>query len=567
MSKIHQLPPYLVAKIAAGEVIERPIYAVKELIENSIDAKADEITIHIEDGGLKKIMVTDNGEGMGEEDLKMCCKSHTTSKTALDDTLIGIKSLGFRGEALASLSAVSYLTIKSRKKNESIGNQIDVKNGNVLNVTPCGMPQGTVVIAENLFSEIPARKKFLKTNQTEFRHIADIVSQYALAYSTIHFVLTHNKRRVFDFPKNHMNGERIQSILGKHMSNFLLPIKYNESYVSIRGYLAKPQLHSASSSKQFLFVNNRRVTDRLISLAVKEAYSTMLESSSFPIFALFLTLPYEMVDVNIHPRKEHIGIINNQIVFQIVKQAVLTTLQENNITFQNLSWKKTGIGTTQSFAGKLLKKTILDKEIFKTPASTSITQLHALYILYETKNGLVFIDQHGAHERILFEKLLKVFLKQKKKQKSYQLPEPVALHLSPSEHLLLTEYIKLFKKLGFELTAVNNKVLGTKNLNDPLILTHVPFLFQDRDHKKFIQHLLERIEDDLPIKQVDAISEEMLAFLACRAAVKAGDTLTINQMKKIIEDLEKTPNNATCPHGRPTHIFTSLSELNSNFKR
>lgn len=562
MSKIHQLSPHIVAKIAAGEVIERPSFAVKELIENAIDAHASEITIYLEDAGLKKIQIVDNGEGMLEEDLKESYKPHTTSKITDEDNLIGIKSFGFRGEALASLATVSDLTIRSRTKTTSTGNEITIAHGKLSDIHPVGMPEGTTVIAEHLFATIPARKKFLKSPLTELRHTIDGITRFAAMYPTIHFRLVHNKKIVFDTPATNDHNERLQLLLGENFSLFL-PVKKEESYVTLSGFIAKPQLTSSTQSKQFLFINKRTVTDKLLSLAVREAYGTMLEPTAYPPFILFIDVPYEMVDVNVHPRKEQVSFVNNTFIFQVVKEKIMEVLEENNITFQNLSWKRSGVGTTNSYAAKILREEVLDKEILSVDKQITLIQLNKLYILVPQKNGFFLVDQHAAHERILFEKLQTQFIKHKKKQKSMQLSEPVVLHLSPAEKILLQEHKKLLIDLGFK---IQDSKKGAGRLGDPII-THVPFLFQDRDPQTLVISLLEERAQGKPLADVDTVSEEMMAFLACRTAVKAGDSLEKKQMKEILKKLEETPHNTTCPHGRPTRVFIASEYVNKLFKR
>lgn len=574
MPKIHKLSSDIIAKIAAGEVIERPSFAVKELLENSIDAKATNIEIQLEQAGLKKIQVTDSGEGMDTDDVKNCWLPHTTSKLDETNGLTHIQSLGFRGEALSSLAAISTLTIKSRQQHASIGYQVEIDNGKLTSSQMVGMPQGTVIRAENLFAAIPARKKFLKSLQTEFRHVYAVVESAALAHPEIRFALTHNNRLILDLPAHQTISDRTEKLLGESTFSLLIPFTKEDSYVSLTGFLGKPQLTTSATSKQILFINNRHVSDKMIALAVKESFGTMLESTRYPVFVISLTLPFEMVDVNVHPRKEQVSLHNNKLIFQTVKQLMQEVLQENNISFYNLSWARQGVGTTKSYAANLLRETVLEKYSLQPVNKTSFTQLHNLYILFETKQGFVFVDQHAAHERILFERLKKEFLIQKKKQKPFVLPEPLVLDLTQSEHLLLQEHKKLFHSLGFILRSVNRKPLSVKNKNhdglplsvDALIITHLPSLFQDRNPQEVVKQLLENLEQET-IPDVDTISEEMLAFLACRAAVKAGDVLTQEQMRQMSKDLEHTPNNATCPHGRPTHVIYSLQELNNIFKR
>ncbi|HET9947238.1 MAG TPA: DNA mismatch repair endonuclease MutL [Patescibacteria group bacterium] len=553
MKTIHQLSPFLISKIAAGEVIERPSFAVKELIENAIDAKATDIHIFLEEGGLKKIQVSDNGIGMSEEDIQESWKPHTTSKIGEEDALTHISSLGFRGEALASLSSVSRLTIKSKTAKDKIGTQIIVEQGKLLEISPVGMAVGTTVISENLFAFVPARKKFLKSSQTELRHTIDLVGNFSVAYPSLHFTLVHGKKTLLDLPATKNVFERIEELLGEETTSFFMPIKSEESYVSLSGFIAKPQKNSTTQSKQMIFVNKRKVSDRLISLAVKEAFGTMLEPTAYPLFVLFLSLSLEMVDVNVHPRKEQVAFINSEFIFQTIKSAVSSLLSENNLTFQNLSWKKRGVGTTNSFAANLLRETVLEKETLTVSKQTQLLQIHKLYIAAQTDTGMLVIDQHAAHERVLFEKLKKQFLLEKEMKKVYVLSSPVGLSLSKTEQQLFKEYVPFLNDIGFGFQKNN--------------IIHVPFLFADRSPKEFLLQLFERLEQGLPLDSLDAVSEEMLAFLACRAAVKAGDSLTQEQMHEILEKLETTDNNSTCPHGRPTKMFISLSQLHQMFKR
>jgi DNA mismatch repair protein MutL len=553
MPTIKKLPPHIVAKIAAGEVIERPSFAVKELIENAIDAHADSIHIAVEEAGLKKIVITDNGDGMGKEDLLESTKPHTTSKLTADDNLIGIKTLGFRGEALSIITAFSDVTIKSKLAKDIGGNQITVTDGKVSTITPVGMPKGTVVIVENLFSLFPVRKKFLKTPQTEFSHIFETVLNYALAFPHIRFTLTHNKKIIFDVSQTTKHIDRIQLLLGKHISSSLLPFSLEENYINISGFLAKPEVSSRNQKKQFIFVNGRKITDRLISFVLKDAYGNLLEKTVYPVVILFLRIPYEMVDVNIHPRKEQINFFNRTDICAYVKKIVSQTLKEHNLTFHNIS----SMRITNSFAGNFLRETVLKKESLTPIPSSSIIQVHNLYFVTQTKDGLLLIDQHAAHERILFEKLKKAFLVKQQTVTTHKLSKPISLTFSLYESSLLANHYSLFKTLGFRIQK-NRK---------QYILTHVPFLFHDRNPQELLLHLLENTESYIPPQKIDHISEAMLSYLACRASIKSGDTVTFDQMKKIIEELEQTTNNATCPHGRPTKIVFPLISIHSLFKR
>jgi len=561
MSKIVKLPPDVVSKIAAGEVIERPSFAVKELIENSIDASATAITITIEESGLRRIQIIDNGEGMSRKDLEIAFLPHTTSKIKNEDELIGIKTLGFRGEALSSLAAISSLTLQSRTKNDSVGTTIEIRQGKVEHIGSVGIPIGTIVTVDHLLSPVPARKKFLKSLKTEFRQISDVVLHFALAYHTIHFTHTHNKKTIFDLPIKQDERERLRFILGDTVEH-MVPVAFSDSYLTLSGFIGKPQAASKNNQKQFLFINKRAVSDKLISLAVKESFGTLLPSSATPIFVLHLTLPFEIVDVNIHPRKEQVSFINARMIFDLIKQAVLETLMHHNITYHVPSFDNSiRKGETTSFSGQLLKETILPwnrTDIGKITTTTSLLQIYQTYILVTTKEGLVIIDQHAAHERILFEQFLKAFENEKKKKTTYPLSNPLKLSLSFSEKQLIEEYPDIFENLGFSLEHFGGNTY---------IIRHIPVIFKGRKIEKIIKDMLSDLADERGIKTIDTTSKRMLSFLSCRAAVKAGDVLTQQQMKTILKDLEKSPNNTTCPHGRPTRIEIPLAILHRHFKR
>jgi DNA mismatch repair protein MutL len=554
MQKIFPLSSETIAKIAAGEVIERPAYAVKELVENAIDANASSITIHIVDSGLNKIVVIDDGEGMSSEDIRECFKLHTTSKLAEEEQLRAIRTMGFRGEALASIASISNMIIKSKTRDDVAGTQIELQNGAVKNISPIGMPIGTSITIDNLFSSVPARKKILKGRRTEFRYILDIVSHMALAHPEIRFVLTHNSKTIFDLPKAKENTDRLQKIIGLAIFEQLVPITYTGQYVDFTGYLAKPQVVTKTTNKQFIFVNQRKITDKLISQAVKEAYGNLLEATASPIYILFLTIPPEVVDVNVHPRKEQVRFLNKDSLFQIIKKAVSENLTKNNLTFLNLDWKMRD-GQTKSYAGQLLKQMVLSDAALLTTREkhAEIQQIHNLYLLTPTRQGLLIIDQHAAHERVLYQEFLKAFTKEKQKTEIFKLQKPAIITLSMTEQAALEEQKEELQKLGFTFKGDN--------------LVSVPKLFKDWDYQKLINEMLEDVLEEKSIADIGQQENKMLAYLACRSAVKAGDPLTKDQMKKLLDQLEKSENNATCPHGRPVRIAVSLPELHKMFKR
>jgi DNA mismatch repair protein MutL len=563
IKKILPLSPDVIAKIAAGEVIERPIYAVKELVENALDAGADAIAIHIEESGLRRIMVIDNGEGMSKDDLAESFKLHTTSKVSSVEHLSHIETLGFRGEALASIAAISNMMIRTRTKKSVAGMQVEIKNGKVANFVPVGMPKGTNVTVTNLFDSVPARKKFLKSGQTEFRHIVSLITHLALVHPQVHFTLTHNKKTVFDLPATTDVPERIKLLLGIKVFTNLIPFSYQDNYVTISGFLAKPQEKTFSTSKQFLFINKRKVFDKLINLSVKDAYGTLIDPKSLPVFILFITLPYEFVDVNVHPRKEFVRFTDTQFLISSVQKAVSETLTKNNLTF----YDETGFGfglsdakLTESFAGKMIKENQIPWDIRirnELGSFTDILQLHNLYLLTQTRFGIAFIDQHAAHERILYEQFLQAFKNEKKNSPQYHLPRPAVLELSFTEISLLEEYKEVLENLGFIFEPFKENTY---------LISSVPLLFQDRNPVELVTEMLSDIELGKNLG-VDKVSIKMIAYLACRGAIKAGESLTKKQAKELVEKLEVTNNNATCPHGRPTKIVIDINQLHKMFKR
>ncbi len=563
-TKIIKLPTDVIAKIAAGEVIERPAFAVKELLENALDAQADTVAIHIEEAGLRRITVIDNGEGMSKEDLQECFKLHTTSKLSSIDHLSHIETLGFRGEALASIAAISDMIIRSRPKKSVAGTQIELENGKIKEIVPVGMPKGTNVTVANLFHSVPARKKFLKSAKTEFRHIVALVTNNALANPNVHFTLTHNKKTVFDLPKVNNSLERIKLLLGAKTFANLLPFSYQDNYVTISGFLSKPQERTFSITKQFLFVNKRKVADKLISLAVKDAYGTLLDPKSLPVFVLFVSLPYEFVDVNVHPRKEFVRFADTQLLTETIHRAVSETLTKNNLTFYDdtgIEFGLTDDKLTKSFAGRILKENQIPWDIRprnEFGSFAEIIQVHNLYLIAQTRFGIALIDQHAAHERILYEQFKEAFHKEQQKSPQYHLSKPVTLELSLSEKELLEEHSHILNNLGIEIEQFTGNTY---------LVNAVPLIFQDRKPNELIMEMLSDLEKNGRTQSVDEVSKKMIAYLACRAAVKAGESLTKKQAKELVEKLEATNNNATCPHGRPTKIIIDIEQLHRMFKR
>lgn len=414
-----------------------------------------------------------------------------------------------------------------------------------------------------LFHNLPARKKFLKSPRTEFRHIIELLTGYALSYPHIHFVLTHNQKTLLDLPKSSDQLSRIEKLLGKDIVTMLIPVSYQNSYITISGFLAKPTVTARTQNKQFLFINNRIISDKRISLAVKSAYGTLLPSTAYPICLLSFSLPFEMVDVNVHPRKEYVRFSDQGLLHDAIKQAVAQTLTRYDLTpetsFASL-FLSDGTGSTDSYAGKLLKEKELPWTLStKLPTDQAeIIQLHNLYLLIVLDEGFFLVDQHAAHERILYEQLLGEFVNEKKKHTLFHFSKPSVFDLSISETELLLEYLSVFQELGWEIEQFKDT---------SFVLRSLPVLFQDRDYVALLREILDDLRTESKPKEFDSVTKKMIAYLACRGAIKAGDTVSKKQAKELFTQLEKTPNNATCPHGRPTRVLVDLEKIHRLFKR
>lgn len=556
MPKIHLLAPDVISQIAAGEVIERPSFAVKELIENSLDANSKNIILEIKDGGIKEIKITDDGEGIEKSDLEIALLPHTTSKITDITSLQTVSSLGFRGEALSSISAISHVTLRSRTHDAPQGFMIESEYGKLSDVTLTGMPEGTQIIVQNLFHTLPARKKFLRSTSTEVRLITEIVSAYALSNPRVRFFLKHNDRIILDLPAD-TSDTRVPSILGDKIHANLFPLVFEDSYIKAVGSLGHPQIAS-KNAKYFLYINSRLVSDKMILAAVKDSYQTLIEKTSSPFFILHLTIIPEMLDVNIHPRKEHVAILNPISLYNLLTREVKRTLSDQNLTFHSLTWKK-NLPLTKTSLGKVLKKELInnDADVLGIINTTNLMQLHRLFILTQSATGLLIIDQHAAHERVLFEKY-RHLLSQSKSNKSFVLNEPITLELSLTQSQTLEEYEEIFKKLGYEIEHFHEHTYHIRK---------IPEILKDFPHTNLISSYIEDLEERGNMSEVSDHEQTMLAFLACKSAIKAGDSLTKEQMKDLLNKLGKSENNATCPHGRPTRILITMEELYSMFKR
>ncbi|MBP7966860.1 DNA mismatch repair endonuclease MutL [Candidatus Woesebacteria bacterium] len=564
MPTIIHLPETVVSKIAAGEVIERPGYIVKELIENAIDAGALSITITLERYGIGKIVVADNGTGMDHEDILVCFLRHTTSKIRTDEDLAVVQSLGFRGEALASIAAIGHLTLRSRSMDVSFGKEVIIEGGRIKKVSSKGMPVGTQIIAEDVFSQVPVRKKFLQSPQAEYRLILEIVQRFALAYPGISFEVTHDEKRVFTLPASPSLLNRAEALLTSDVVQQLFPVQGSDEYISVEGFVSPPQLNYKSSRNIQWYINKRYVYESKFNATVKSVYGTLLEPLAFPFVLLFITIPSHLIDVNIHPRKEQIHMLESERICKLIEESIITTLSKQNLRFYDRRWGNgTDInelhdGGTQTYAASILKKKVNGEENIRKPIQvTDIVQMHNIYLVIPSENGVLLVDQHAAHERVLFEKFQTEFVNEKNDTNSITLDKQIKLHITEAEKELISEKAEIFKQLGFHIEEKKRQ----------LYVLAVPELFKDRDVQQFIRDLLDDLfEQNMP-NTYDTVSNNMLKYLACRSAIKAGDPLTKSRAKELIDELNATKNPYTCPHGRPTQVEIELPYLHRLFKR
>ncbi|NCN87536.1 MAG: DNA mismatch repair endonuclease MutL [Candidatus Pacebacteria bacterium] len=560
MAKIKQLSTDVISIIAAGEVAERPSQIIKELIENSLDANASRIEINLDNSGLDLISITDDGEGMDEDDLKQSWLKHTTSKIFSKEDLELVISFGFRGEALSSIAGVSKLTIQSRQTDQDSGYKIIVENGQLIDEKPIGMPLGTTILVENLFAEVPARKKFLNNPSLELRKILEVVTELALINQQVSFSVFHNSKNILNtgLKKDNLLS-RVNYLLGNKISAKLVEITSNNDKFEISGFISKPQLSRRNTSNQFLYINGRVIYDSKLSKIIKQTYGPLLEPHAYPIFILNIKIKPEKIDVNIHPHKRKVEFLEKDDLVFHLQRAIENTLEENDLTykFDNSPQKelvlrdKHTIGHTRDF----LKETTQMFNVKESPIEEEIIQIDKTYLIYQSEDGLAMIDQHAAHERILFGQFKEQFLETK--PVSVKLDKAINLELSLSDLESLRNIGVFLNKLGFKYLEKNRQIF----------LTDVPQLFLKHDYLSLITELIDNYDLGLKENLVDSQTIRVLNFLACRNAIMAGEYLTMVERRNLIEKLDQMKGAYTCPHGRPVRVIISVSQLEKLFLR
>ena len=603
-SRIIKLPDELANCIAAGEVVERPASVVRELTDNSIDACAGNITIEIKGSGKRYIRVTDDGIGMTRDDAVLCFERHATSKIKTIKDLNAITTLGFRGEALPSIAAVSNVRLSTCNEGESVGTEMDINNGAVKSVKDAPPVKGTSVEVKDLFLNIPARLKFLKSDTTESSHIIEIVNQHALSHPMIKFRMEKGGGRLLDTFSTNDRLNRIASIFGNEIVSNLMPVeeKYSSNLkLSVRGYISKIGADTGSRGMQYIFVNSRYIRDRVISHAVYEAYRTMLQRDRHPLYFLFLDIDPKMIDVNVHPTKIEVRFVQQSEIHNFIRDAIRDSMRRSQKT-EDRSQKSefaewTRITDADSYKDKVREATeryisnqesgkILDfgfrgthpvngssdfkseirnqkSEIRLSPEMESdlsrfkpIGQIFNSFIILQGVDNVIFIDQHTAHERILYERLLSKMRDSKIEVQTMLLP--VNMELSGKESLVLQSNLDNFKKLGFDIESFGE---------NSFVIRSIPSILSGDDCKQVVKDILNKLVSEQKGTSFDEVINKMILVMACRGAVKAGQILSIEEMSSMIKELMNTVRPFTCPHGRPIALTIEKGQILKGFLR
>ncbi|MBI4641651.1 MAG: DNA mismatch repair endonuclease MutL, partial [Candidatus Tectomicrobia bacterium] len=599
-TRIRILPDDLANKIAAGEVVERPASVVKELVENSIDAEAHHITIEIRSGGKQFIRVIDDGSGMDRDDALLAFERHATSKIRTPDDLGQIRTLGFRGEALPSIAAVSRVTLITATRENRVGTKVLIDGGIVGDVADTGAPPGTSVEVRQLFFNIPARRKFLKSDGTELSHITSAITCQALAHPHIHFRLIHDGKSLINAVPTHDILERLASLFGLDFARTLLKVESESSYGIIKGFVSKPSATRATRSHHYFFVNRRHIRNGTINHALYDAYHTLLPVNRHPAAFLFLEVSPRVIDVNVHPSKIEVRFDNQNELFNLVKEGIrrhLVTPSEALLQEVLPRHKAEGLSTrseslpqrerTIEALGRFLshqeeksydaqrfenpkimtpkrevsslKSTAMkgDHALLKFPSLSELRplgQIHRSFIVVESRNGLVLIDQHAAHERILYTRLIESVEKASLDVQNLLFPQ--SLHLSQGEAILLKEHLDQLKMLGFEIEEFGQQTF---------LIRSIPALLAERDYGLLLRDILDKIQSYGTVPALHDMIDDFLTLMACHSAIRANQSLEKEEIERLIRDLEQTEISFKCPHGRPAIVELTLEEIEREF--
>ncbi len=590
MNRIAVLPREISQKIAAGEVIERPVSVVKELVENSLDAGASAIRVELLEGGKRLIRVQDDGQGMNRADAELCFVRHSTSKIAREEDLLGIATLGFRGEALPSISAVSRLTLRTSEGGDAAAVEIEREGDDVRSIRDIALPRGTTIEVRDLFFNLPARRKFLRSDTSELSQIAKYLTNAALAYPGLRLTLVHGARTVLDCPPVGGLRERIFQLFGRELLDRLMEIDHAESGLRLSGFGSRPPHGRADRSRQYFFVNSRPVRDKILASALNQAYRGILEKDRSPEAFLFLTVPYGEVDVNVHPAKSEVRFRDSSSVFRIVlrgversrlgddglKQIGTTPGEERPVasSFPNGGAAVELTAVEQMFLGPGMRFKVAERADAGDwepstkgdearasgagePAEASagprvLGQFADAYIVVDAGDGLLVVDQHNAHERILFDKYAEIEAGKTWPVKMSLIP--LLFDLSPSQAVRLEEEREGLEASGFRIEPMGGRSYA---------LREYPDIFKPHEALDVVTGLLEEGRDEFGERKTD----RRLATMACKSAIKAGEPLPREKMEFLVRELFRTSNPALCPHGRPIVIKISRAQIEKGLGR
>jgi DNA mismatch repair protein MutL len=595
---IQVLSDELINQIAAGEVIERPASVVKELVENSLDAAAKRIDVELERGGCGLIRVRDDGIGISPQEIGIALARHATSKIASLDDLENIATLGFRGEALPSIASVSRLLLISRCAEAEHAWAVEARDGELAAPQPASHPQGTSLEVRDLFFNVPARRKFLRTEATEFQHAVRMLERLALSRFDVGFTLSHNGKRIWTLPPAHSPAERlarVAKVCGEDFASHVIELRYETEGLRLSGWLALPTFSRAQSDLQFAFLNGRFVRDKLVAGAARLAYQDVLFNSRFPAYLLYLELDPAMVDVNAHPQKLEVRFRDSRRIHDFLLRTVERALAGTRPTIESagsapLDWL-TGSATYSNVAPPTQARFVLPeskprpsadayRSFLETappsaavcdsaaaapngapspdaaaPLGYAIAQLHGVYILAQTAEGMVLVDMHAAHERVMYEGMKKLLQGQTAQQ---QLLVPEVLQVTPAQAEAAEEHAAEFAALGFVVTRL---------APDQLALRAVPSLLSGRDPASVVRDVLSDLVETGHSRRVEESINHLLGTMACHAAVRAQRSLTLPEMNALLREMERTDRADQCNHGRPTWVRLSLSDLDRLFMR
>ncbi|MDD5066574.1 MAG: DNA mismatch repair endonuclease MutL [bacterium] len=582
MARIIELSPEIYNRIAAGEVIENPASAVKELVENSIDAHSSGISISIRQAGKKEIIVTDDGEGMSQDDLRLSIKKHTTSKIKGLDDLDRIRTLGFRGEALSSLVSVSLMEISSRPERSDTGLKLSVKSGGKeVKEAETAMPRGTSIRVSNLFYNTPARLKFLKSESRELVHIREMLNKMIIPHYNIRFEIRVDDENPVIYKKTENLLARLRDLYGPEFVKELLPVGYTDKRVKLSGFISKPSYSRSNRNLQLLFLNNRPILAKFYPYWLTLAYENLIMRNRFPAAFIFLEMDPLDFDVNVHPAKKEVRFSDEYNLGNLLISTIKSCLNEKviipEVGREQISGNGTDPGALKNKMGEGISRaidTFLYKQADRPSYSSVMTARESVpdgsgaenrpcfsifntYLFYEDreKKEVLIIDQHAAHERIIYERLKRGL--REKEEISQNLLIPINLHLSDAEYQIVMEHKGVFEEVGYRIEPFGGKTV---------VLNAIPAFLKPSDDRRLF---LDILSDLLENKETDPVrmKEELIKSMACKAAVKAGDTLAGEQKESLINELLKTEGRYTCPHGRPAVIRLSMNEIGKWFHR